>query len=392
MAAASTDRRASAAVRPFKRARLSRPPAHWERTDCAARPDVQLKHWQKASTQPVSFSKYDVEPSVPNYDDETYEKHLADPNWTKDETQYLVDTYRQCSGKWPVIIDRYEAPDRTMEDLKMRFYQISATLLQIATPISSMTTPEYSMYETLTKFNPSQEASRKRLAEGHLLRRQNEVDEEAVLLAELQRIMANQKSLEESRDELRVRLDYPHANSNSYQYSSSQALSTLWQQLLSADRMRKNQRLRQAGPQSAGPIEGAGTGPTPTSARPRESNAGMNHDQPASSYTRLSDKDQVRFGVTHAAPGEKLPGGVTFASDRLSKPRTAKSNAQTEKIASILSSIGVPDLIPLPTSAVIQQFEAIMTKVHTLLDMRKLAEKEEQELRVREAEAAALDT
>jgi DNA methyltransferase 1-associated protein 1 len=38
---------------------------------------------------------------------------------------------------------------------------------------------------------------------------------------------------------------------------------------------------------------------------------------------------------------------------------------------------------------VIEQFEQIMTKVHVLLEMRKIAEKEEQELKVRQAEANA---
>lgn len=88
----------------------------------------------------------------------------------------------------------------------------------------------------------------------------------------------------------------------------------------------------------------------------------------------------VRFGVVQNQ--DKLPSGVTFASDRLTKPRVAKSTVQTDKIATILQHAGVPELIPLPTPAVIEQFEIIMAKVHTLLDIRKLAEKEEQELKV----------
>jgi DNA methyltransferase 1-associated protein 1 len=73
----------------------------------------------------------------------------------------------------------------------------------------------------------------------------------------------------------------------------------------------------------------------------------------------------------------------------LSKPRIAKSTIQTEKIAAILAHVGVPDLIPLPTAPVIEAFDSLMDKLHILLDMRKAAEKEEQELKVREAEAAA---
>jgi len=142
-------------------------------------------------------------------------------------------------------------------------------------------------------------------------------------------------------------------------------------------------------------------GATPTSARPRDSNASfgdaanMSGRRPArdslasatpqsSLPVDLSKADLLRFGVVQNQ--DKLPSGVTFASDKLSKPRIAKSTIQTEKIATILQYAQVPELIPLPTPAVVECFDGIMAKVHALLDLRKLKEKEEQEVRVREAE------
>lgn len=372
--------------------------------------DLRVRRWVRApaagSTLPAPtdgphsrFARYDVKAEAPEYDDETYEKHLADPEWTKEETDYLVDVYRECNGKWPVVIDHYAYSDpsnRSMEDLKARFYTISAAILQLNTPITSMTAPEYSLYETLKNFNPKQETARKELAEGHLKRRQDEVDEESVLLSELQRIMLNQATVDNEREDLRRRLDYPHAN-NGYQYSTSQALTGLWQQMLHADRMRKNQRLRPTGH----PLYD-GMGNTPTSARPRDSNAGVADATNMSSRraTRdslpsatpqsalpvdLSKADMIRFGVVQNQ--DKLPSGVTFASDKLSKPRIAKSTIQTEKIAAVLQHAGVPDLIPIPTPAIVAQFDQVMSAAHAVLDMRKLREKEEQELKVREAEA-----
>lgn len=163
--------------------------------------------------------------------------------------------------------------------------------------------------------------------------------------------------------------------------------------MLAADRMKKSQRLRPTGNAAFDGYPGA----TPTSARPRDSNAGLADPNNMRRSTRdslpsattpqsslpadLSKAELLRFGVVQAQ--DKLPSGVTFASDRLSKPRIAKSTVQTDKIAAILTHIGVPDLIPLPTAPVVEQFDAIMAKVHALLDMRKLAEKEEQELRIR---------
>jgi DNA methyltransferase 1-associated protein 1 len=215
---------------------------------------------------PAPFSGNNLQVEVPTYDEATFESILSTPDWSKEETDYLVNVYQECNGKWPVIVDRYDwgVPTRSMEDLKARFYHISAKLLQRQTPITAMTGPQYSLYETLSKFDPKQEADRKRLADAHLFRGKAEVDEEAVLLSELQRIMKNQGAVDTEREvrglqvflltevtdlcqDLRRRLDYPRANSNGYSYTSSQALTGLWQQLLAADRMKKNQRLRPTG-------------------------------------------------------------------------------------------------------------------------------------------------
>ncbi|KAK3112676.1 swr complex subunit [Teratosphaeriaceae sp. CCFEE 6253] len=381
--------------------------AHWtaEDTPIATRRDqLRARRWRRATTAPTEdglpsakFAKYSVNVDVPVYNPATYEQHLTHADWTQAETDRLFATYQDCSGKWPVIADRYEGDrERSMEELKSRFYGASATLLSLNTPISSMTQPEYSLYDTLRTFDPTKEAARKRLAEGHLQRRQDEVDEETVLLSELQRIMLHQATLDGEREDLRRRLDHPVANTNGYPYSTSQSLTQLWQQLLTADRLKKNQRLRPTGNASFDGFPGT----TPISARPRESNAGLpdasgrrpTRDSLASVTTPqstlpvdLSKGDLSRFGVIVGQ--DKLPSGVTFASDRLSKPRVAKSTVQTEKISAILQHAGVPELIPLPTPAVIESFDAIMAKVHALLDLRKLAEKEEQELRVRMAEA-----
>ena len=175
--------------------------------------DLKFRRWQRAPTGGSNpndspyhdkFARYNVQPDVPTYDDETYEKHLIHQEWSKEETDYLIDIYRECSGKWPVIVDHYwydgGSGERSMEDLKSRFYGVSAALLQLNTPITSMTAPEYNLFETLQNFNAAQEASRKKLAEGHIYRRQNEVDEETVLLSELQRIMLNQATLDNERE------------------------------------------------------------------------------------------------------------------------------------------------------------------------------------------------
>jgi DNA methyltransferase 1-associated protein 1 len=373
-------------------------------------PEVQQQETQQQQ-QPTAYqyAKYNIQIETPTYDQDLYDAQLHDPDWTKEETDYLVAAVRDFGQKWPVVVDRYEYhPDkpRSMEQLKSRYYTVSAKVLANHTPISSMTAAQYNLYSTLTCFNSVQETSRKKLAEGHLLRTQLEVDEENVLLAELQRIMINQQQLENERTEIRDRLDYPSTNSNpTAQYTTSQQLGQLFQQLLQADRMKKDRRLKALGaetPTSAGPtsahLQGASSHRDSISSATAGGNRRLNGGRdsivassangPSSGLMdptarALTPHQASRYFITQH---DRLSSGVSFASDRLHRARTAKSIIQTEKISAILSHLRIPDVIPLPTQRVIEEFERLMQKVHLLLDMRKVADKEEQEIRVKEAE------
>jgi DNA methyltransferase 1-associated protein 1 len=369
--------------------------ARWTREPAAAAKNEKLHHWvRNGIAPPIPATAIPNEVPVPEYDDSAYEAHLTHSAWTREETDYLVQTYRSCNGKWPVIADNYDyhhdheadtPPSRTMEDLKARFYSISATLLQLSTPITSMTTTDYSLYEMLSSFNPTQETSRKKLAEGHLYRRSNEVDEETVLLGELQRIMLNQATLDNQREELRQRLDHPRAATAGYQYATSQALTTLWQQLLSQDRAKKHPKLRPTGHAT---YDGLPSIPNAANAsRPSGGSAAPPAQTPTTLPDALSKSDQARFGVTTNV--DKTGSSVTFLGDRFTKPRTAKSQIQTEKLAAILANIGVHDVIPMATPPVVAVFEQIMEKVHLLMDLRKAGEKDSQEVRVRQNEVSS---
>lgn len=424
-------------------------PWEWSSFDNQAREDgLKLHHWQRKHTpksrpqpeqqaqndseadaekqpepeQPqekdYQFAKYNIQVEIPTYDQNMYDAQLQDSDWTKEETDYLVATVGEYGQKWPVVVDRYEyQPEstadgaepaqpkaRSMEDLKARYYTVSAKVLANHTPISSMTGPQYNLYSTLTSFNPVQETSRKKLAEGHLYRSQLEVDEENVLLAELQRIMINQQQLENERKDIRDRLEYPSTTTTTAgtQYSTSQQLGQLFQQLLQADRLKKDRRLKSltdnpnAGPVSAAQLQSNTSGhrdsiSSATGARKigggRDSLAGTSGAAADATQRALTPHVAHRFFVT---THDRLNSGVSFASDRLHRARTAKSMIQTEKISGILASFDIPDLIPLPTQRVIEDFEKLMQKVHLLLDMRKNAEKEEGELRVKDSERKIL--
>lgn len=369
------------------------------------------------------FAKYDVHVQVPSYSDHLYDTSLQDPDWSKEETDYLVQLVADYAQKWPVVVDRYDfhndnndnddndndknsinndsdntAPKpRSMEQLKHRYYTVSAKVLAHETPISSMNTAQYNLYSTLHSFNPVQETARKKLAEGHLYRSQVEVDEETVLLAELQRIMINQQQLDNERKEIRERLEFPISTSSTsgVQYSTSQALGSLFQQLVQADRVKKDRKFKNLPDYPNATPSSAQASTTASQSANRDSSAitqparkptGAGRDSTTSTSDpsrHLSPHSEQRYFVTHH---DRLSSGVSFASDKLHKPRTAKSTVQTERIAAALAHLKIPEVIPLPTQKVIEEFDKLMQKVNALLDLRKVAEKEQYEINVKSAE------
>lgn len=364
------------------------------------------------------FTKYNVEVEMPTFTDEEYDAHLRNNDWSREETDYLFDLIKDYSYRWAVIWDRYDyqpsakshllssqdlngdsqalaalpfAPSKTrsVEDLKARFYDISAKLMKLRIPEVQMDGEQYALYETLTKFNPELERSRKHLAAALMNRSVDEVKEEEFLLTELQRINMAANRLDAERDELRARLEAPPINQAAsagiQAFQSSAALGQLFNQLFQQDRSKKR-------------ASGAASGPgrlslstndlmaTPTSAQNAQigANRRTSMAQPPvqTPIRQLSPQQEYRFNVsTH----DRLTSGVTFGSDKLLKMRQAKSNVQTQKIAAALGQLGISEIISIPTSKVGEVFEGLVGKVGKLLDVRKVREKEEGECRVLEA-------
>jgi DNA methyltransferase 1-associated protein 1 len=396
---------------------------HWRRKPTTAPPvqeadDATMHEGDTADSYLetcTDYAKYDIKVDMPSFTDEEYDAYLRSDDWSREETDYLFEVVKDYSYRWPVIWDRYEyepsrrytgdntssedqslatmpfAPSkkRTVEDLKARFYDISAKLMKQRIPEVQMDADQYSTYEMLTKFDPVMERNRKMLATALINRTMDEVKEEEFLLTELQRINMAANRLDAEREELRARLDAPVPNQQAaagqQAFTSSAALQALFQQLFQQDRSKKR-------------AAGGGTGPgrlslsandmvhTPGSAQQQLSavnrRQSMAQQQPATAQTpirQLSPHQEHRFNVsTH----DRLTSGVTFGSDKLLKMRQAKSNVQTVKIGQMLGTLGVSEVVSIPTSKIGEVFENLVTKVGRLLDVRKVREKEEGECRV----------
>jgi DNA methyltransferase 1-associated protein 1 len=399
---------------------------HWRRKPAPAPPveapeDATMQDGENTEPQIdvcSEYAKFNIEVDLPTFTDDEYTAYLASEDWSREETDYLFQMISDYAYRWAVIWDRYDfqpsdkaqegtenanseadqalatmpfAPppkkNRTVEDLKARFYGISAKLMKQRIPEVQMDAEQYSTYEMLSKFDPVMERNRKMLATALMNRSMDEVKEEEFLLTELQRINMAANRLDAEREELRARLDAPQPNqalsAGLQAFTSSQSLQTLFQQLFQQDRSKKR-------------ASGGGTGPgrlslsandmvhTPGSAQAQLSAANRRQSmasQPVAQtpVKHLSPHQEHRFNVsTH----ERLTSGVTFGADKLLKMRQAKSNVQTQKIAAALAELGVPDIVPIPTSKVGEVFESLVSKLGKLLDVRKVREKEEGECRV----------
>ncbi|EEP77063.1 conserved hypothetical protein [Uncinocarpus reesii 1704] len=399
---------------------------HWQRkappknlTPTGEPPDTDINGANKETLQAdtkaeeYSFAKYNVKPQIPRrYTDEEYDKYLQSDFWRREETDYLMDLVEEFDLRWVLIADRYDyqpkipesesnstalvaaSKPRTMEEMKSRYYTVAGKMLAIEHPLSEMSQSEFNLYETMMKFNPERERQRKELAIVQFDRSKEEVQEEALLLEELKRIVAQEQSFIEERKELYARLDAPMSTSNTTMYQSSHGLAQLLQSLLQADKNKKRRSLlgpeqgapspvgqaaAQSGTQSA--RESRPETPAATSAQStKKGGAAAAAQQP--SIRILTPAEEAKYGVSHH---DRLTSGVQFRNDKAQKLTQAKSNIQSQKIAAALTELDIPPRLFMPTEKVCKEFEKLIQSVNVLLDARKFAEKVEAEIRILEA-------
>ncbi|KAK8071122.1 SWR1-complex protein 4 [Apiospora hydei] len=383
-----------------------------------------------------SFAKFNVKVDVPQYSEDQYNSTLANKDWTKDETDYLMEAVRDYDLRWPIIWDRYDYQSkdgdastdsntavvqarkpRTLEDLKARYYEVAAKMMAVQRPVQYMNQAEYNLHEIMTSFKPEDETRRKKFAEAQMGRSKEEAREEESLLLEVRRILARTEKFNQERRELYNRLDYPTTETTQdlSTFKTSNGLHTLLQNLMTADKSKKRKSLMgtadgQSTPASAGPS--AQPGSTPLAEQRRESIAASasghghgRHDSTASTTDarpekptkkgaqpperrKLTEQEELTYGVsTH----DRLPSGPTFRYDRINKILTTKSNAQHARITNTLNELDVPARLTMPTKAVVDQMEHLLINIQTLLDLKKLSDKFDAEIKLEKAKKAEKD-
>lgn len=447
----------------YKKRRF-KPATKWEQGAFknSAREDTSLilRHWRKVGTTPgqangdgtdvaegenvnggaseekkepemedTRFAKYNVKVTIPEYTDDQYAASLHSDEWTKEETDYLLELVKDFDLRWPNIWDRYEyspkKPDdvemngtsnavvtaskpRTMEDLKARYYKVAAVMMEVNKPKPYMDTNEYALHQTMLNFNPASERARKDIAIAIMNRTKEEAKEEESLLIEAKRIMARAETTYQERLLLYERLDYPPVDADKIkQYQDSTGLQNLQNMLMNQSNARKKKAL--TGPEAASP---AGNGPhaQPSSAiseaatSRRESIAaqsaghrdsiggekaasggGNKKGQPPAERRVLSDYEKQIYGVSQH---ERLSSGPTYRYERVNKLFAHKSNSQQSRIQNVLNDLGIPPRLHIATATVVAEYEKLVANVTSVVEMRKHKDKLLSEIKIEEAKKA----
>ncbi|KAK4239935.1 hypothetical protein C8A03DRAFT_13692 [Achaetomium macrosporum] len=426
----------SLVLRHWKRKTDHGPPSE-PRHDPESRPSEDGVDAEKKEEKPEdsAFAKFNVRVSVPQYSEDQYQSNLQSAEWTKEETDYLLELAREYDLRWAIIWDRYEfAPKpaegeesngtstavvttpkpRTMEDLKARYYEVAAKMMAVQKPAQYMTRPEFELYEMMQNFNPEQERKRKEFALNTMARSKDEAREEESLLLEIKRILARTERFNEERRELYNRLDFPATDSDINSFKSSAGLQALLQNLMSTDKSKKRKSIlgpgdgvspggavpgsavSESGPNRRESIAAAASSrrdsdsrgpamsaePTPTTA----SSSGPGHKKKGSAAQperrKLSAQEEQVYGVSYH---DRLGSGPTFRYEKINKLYSHKSGQQQLRITNALAELDVPPRLVMPTAAVTAQFEVLWGAVTALVDLRKLSDKLEGEIKLEEA-------
>ncbi|KAJ3989587.1 hypothetical protein F5890DRAFT_1400578 [Lentinula detonsa] len=179
----------------------------WRSFKNGARSDsLELGHWVKATDKPnadYQFAKYNVQPTVYEWSQDEYSRHLEDSEWTKEETDYLFKIAHEYDLRWYIIHDRYEYPNgptREIEDLKDRYYSVCRKLVRNRTWAGD----EASKSQLLLSFqyDKEKEILRRKYVASLANRTPEQIQEEEALYIEIKRLEQNERQFKRDRENL----------------------------------------------------------------------------------------------------------------------------------------------------------------------------------------------
>jgi DNA methyltransferase 1-associated protein 1 len=142
-------------------------PWAWTPFTSSARTDgLLLNHWVRANVEypDYPYARFDIHLDPIVYSDDEYQTYLKSDDWTRSETDLLMELARRFELRWAVVHDRWietfydqateaqhRCQSRRVEDLQHRYYSVAALLTQ--SRISQEAAVEAKMLESATPPN-----------------------------------------------------------------------------------------------------------------------------------------------------------------------------------------------------------------------------------------------
>ncbi|XP_013790926.1 DNA methyltransferase 1-associated protein 1-like [Limulus polyphemus] len=175
-------------------------PWRWLSFSNSARKDGALFcHWRRVADEgkDYPFAKFNKTVQVPSYSDAEYQQHLMIDSWARQETDHLFDLCRRFDLRFIVVHDRWDKiryPNRSVEDLKERYYNICNILSKVRA--------QPGQEPKLRGFDADHERRRKEQLKKLFDRTPEQVEEEQTLINELRKIEMRKREREKKTQDL----------------------------------------------------------------------------------------------------------------------------------------------------------------------------------------------
>lgn len=415
----------------------------WQPFENQARSDgLKLSHWAPQQNDddstPYPFAAFNTSSGIYSYSNDEYQQHLKDDDWTKEDTDHLIDLCQAYDLRFGVIADRWEAKrPRSIEDLKARYYAICRRLIRSRISVEDMDSRQQLL--ATYSFDKQREVERKRLVQKLFTRTPAQLAEEEALYVEARRLEQNEAKFAADREDLmkllggweRVPDSSPRliaeAGAGVGVGSAGPLPGTPGAALeeAAAGERDKKRRKRAAGEAGAGVEEGEGKTPALASSSAMAITSATKDAGASSSTTTLTSKQKAELKQAHSdelqcitrfdpdsqpllrppypfllgtpstvppvAPSPQNPTsshGVYLRSTRLLTPRQPQLNRTMQTLSELNPPIGPRLVFPNRTNC--EKWEGLLGAVTSGLEMKKMTDRVESELRIAKSRLASL--
>lgn len=312
----------------------------------ARKDHLQLFHWRRVADpneppKEYPFAKLNtrIDNHIPKYDEKEYNMLLLCDQWTKEETDYLLDMCTRFDLRFVVIHDRWDRRRfpvaRTVEDFKERYYFVYN---QLAKARAFMEPPKCKEYDA------QHERKRKQQLTNLFNRTQEQIEEEENLVSELKKIEQRKRERERKTQDLQKIMDAAER---------------------SAESKRQEPHTPHVGRPSGSGMRGVpGRRPGRSSGRPvRDSTSSTSAPHISGVAANLLDSNTVAIKF----PDFKT-SGTSLRSQRLKLPASLGAK-KMKALEQMITELGL-DQFPMPTESIIQNFNDLRSDLLLLYEIK----------------------